>query len=38
LNDFELAISGGVLDAFRNYHIQPVPWSRRAEVATELAA
>lgn len=38
LNDFEQAISGGVLDAFRNYHIQPVPWSHRAEVVGELAA
>jgi len=38
LNDFEQPISGGVLDAFRNYHIQPVPWSRRAEVVTGLAA
>jgi hypothetical protein len=38
LNDFEQSISGGVLDAFRNYQIQPVPWSRRTEVVTELAA
>jgi hypothetical protein len=38
LNDFEQSISGGVLDAFRNYQIHPVPWSRRAEVVTELAA
>jgi hypothetical protein len=38
LNDLEQSISGGVLDAFRNYQIQPVPWSHRAEVATELAA
>lgn len=38
LNDGEQSISLGVLDAFRNYQIQPVPWSRRAEVASELAA
>src|ERR1700691_4797087 len=37
LNDSEQAISGGVLDAFRNYRIQPVRWSQRAEVVTELA-
>jgi hypothetical protein len=38
LNDVDLSISGGVLDAFRNYQIQPVPWSHRGEVVTELAA
>ncbi len=38
LNDVEQTISGGVLDAFRNYQIEPVPWSHRAEVVTELAA
>ena len=38
MNDVEQAISAGVLDAFRNYQIQAVPWSRRAEVVTELAA
>jgi hypothetical protein len=38
LNDVEQAISGGVLDALRNYQIKPVPWSVRAEVVTELAA
>jgi hypothetical protein len=38
LNDVEQPISGGVLDAFRNYQIQAVPWSRRAEVVVELAA
>lgn len=37
LNDSEHSISGGVLDAFRNYQIHPVPWSHRAEVVTELA-
>jgi hypothetical protein len=38
LNDFEQSISGGVLDAFRNYEIHSVPWSSRGEVVTELAA
>jgi hypothetical protein len=38
LNDVEQSISGGVMDAFRNYQIQPVPWSHRGEVVTELAA
>jgi hypothetical protein len=38
LNDAEQPVSGGVLDAFRNYQIQPVPWSHCAEVVTELAA
>jgi hypothetical protein len=37
LNDVEQTISGGVLEAFRNYRIQPVPWSHRAEVVMELA-
>lgn len=38
LNDEEQPISGGVLDAFRNYQIQPVPFSSRAAVVAELAA
>ncbi len=38
LNDMEQPVSGGVIDAFRNYRIDPVPWSRRGEVVTELAA
>ncbi|MDZ4798679.1 MAG: DUF1829 domain-containing protein [Bryobacteraceae bacterium] len=38
LNDREQAIPSGVLDAFKNYAIHPVPWSHRAEVVTELAA
>ncbi len=38
LNDFEQSISGGVLDAFRSYQINPVPWSRRDQVVSELAA
>jgi hypothetical protein len=38
LNDLDQPIPGGVLDAFRNYQIQPVQWSDRAEIVTELAA
>jgi hypothetical protein len=38
LNDNEQSISGGVMEAFRNYAIIPVPWSNRAEVVAELAA
>jgi uncharacterized protein DUF1829/uncharacterized protein DUF1828 len=38
LNDVDQTISGGVLDAFRNYKILPVPWSTRAQIVTELAA
>jgi hypothetical protein len=37
LND-EQAISGAVIEAFRNYEIRPVPWTQRVEVITELAA
>lgn len=38
LNDSEQRISGGVLDAFRNYQIKPVPFSQRGEIVAELAA
>jgi Domain of unknown function DUF1829/Domain of unknown function DUF1828 len=38
LNDMEQPVSANVLDALRNYQIKPVPFSRRAEVVTELAA
>ena len=38
LNDGEQAVSGGLMDAFRNYEIQPVRWSERGEVVGELAA
>ncbi len=38
LNDMEQPISGGVLDAFKSYAIQPVAWSTRAEISTEFAA
>ncbi len=37
LND-EQPISGGVVDAFRNYDIRPVSWTQRVEVVAELAA
>lgn len=37
LNDAEQPISGGVMEAFRNYAIQPVLWSARAQVVPELA-
>jgi len=38
LNDVEQQVPGGVLDAFRNYEIRPVPWTQRGEVVSELAA
>lgn len=38
LNDIDQPVSGGVMDAFRNYRIRPVPWSMRGEVVSELAA
>jgi hypothetical protein len=38
LNDAEQSISGGVMDAFRNYAIIPVGWNNRADVVAELAA
>lgn len=38
LNDGDQSISGGVLEAFRNYSIKPVIWSQRTEVVDELAA
>jgi len=38
LNDATQPIPGGVIEAFRNYQIQPVTWSSRAEVVMELAA
>jgi len=31
-------VSSSVIEALRNYDIQPVPWQRRIEVVTELAA
>ena len=38
LNDIEQTVSPSVLDAFRNYQIEPVPWSTRASVVATLAA
>jgi hypothetical protein len=38
LNDFEQPVSSGVMDALRNYEIQPVPWTDRAQIVAELAA
>jgi hypothetical protein len=38
LNDQEQPISSAVIEAFRNYHIQPVPWGQRIDVVAELAA
>jgi Domain of unknown function DUF1829/Domain of unknown function DUF1828 len=38
LNDTEQPVSGSVIDAFRSYQIQPVPWHERAQVVPELAA
>ncbi len=38
LNDIEMPVSGGVIDALKSYQIVPVAFSRRAEVVTELAA
>jgi hypothetical protein len=38
LNDVDQPVPAGVIDAFRNYQIQPVPWSDRAQFVTEIAA
>jgi len=38
LNDSASSVSSDVLDAFRNYGVQPVPWSERESVREELAA
>ncbi len=38
LNDSDNPVSGSVLDAMRNYDVQPVPWSGRDKVREELAA
>ena len=38
LNDTEQQVSGNVIDAFRNYQIQPVAWHDRAQMVAELAA
>lgn len=38
LNDSAKQIPAGVLDAFSNYDMKPVPWSQREDVREELAA
>lgn len=38
LNDNEQIIPSGVLEAFRNHHILPVPFTQRLDVVAELAA
>jgi hypothetical protein len=38
LNDADQPVPGGVVEAFRSYQIQPVLWSGRVQVITELAA
>jgi len=38
LNNAEHAISGEVLDIFRNYEVTPVSWSTRDTIVEELAA
>lgn len=38
LNDSAKQIPAGVLDAFSNYDMKPVPWSQREGVREELAA
>jgi len=38
LNDSEQPLSTGVIDALRSYDVQPIPWSKRDDVRTELAA
>ncbi|MGH8770614.1 MAG: DUF1829 domain-containing protein [Burkholderiales bacterium] len=38
LNDSEQPVSTTVLDALRNYDVQPIPWSVREQVRQELAA
>lgn len=38
LNDSEQTISTAVIDALRNYDVQPVLWSKRAEIKEKLAA
>lgn len=38
LNDSEQTLSTTVIDALRNYDVQPVAWSQREQVREELAA
>jgi hypothetical protein len=38
MNDAERSISGSVIDAFKNYQLNPVLWSERETIKGELAA
>jgi hypothetical protein len=38
LNDVENSLPSSVMDALQNYGIHPVPWTRRFEAETKLAA
>jgi hypothetical protein len=38
MNDAEKSVSGAVIDAFKNYQLEPVLWSERETVKGELAA
>ena len=38
LNDMEQPVPSTVLEAFRNYKIEPIPWSTRGSVEAQLAA
>jgi len=38
LNDSSIEVSQAVIDAMKNYQIEPVPWSRREETREALAA
>lgn len=38
LNDSDHTISASVVDALRNYAVNPIPWSRREEARMDLAA
>ena len=38
LNDSDSRVAENILDAIRNYEVNPVPWSNRSEALDELAA
>jgi len=38
LNDAEIPVSTAVLDALHSYDVHPIPWSRREDIRSELAA
>lgn len=38
LNDSEIPVSPAVLDALHSYDVRPIPWSRREDIRSELAA